>query len=436
MLSDTAIRTLKPREKNYSVPFGGGLFLEVMPGGTKSWRLRQRFNGRQEKPTLGEYPSYLRSHAIVWREQCASLYKRGISPASLKRGDEVPSEASPEAKALAETFIKNWCPTAAAANKARADEANATTTVSNFAMRWFADVVRERNKDPRNILRAIEKDIIPAIGNKQISEVTPLNILAITDAIKNRGADQMALQTRNMLKRMFAYAIARHLTTTNPAAAIEPRFIAISKSREVTLSPQEIGNTLRSIDNSNMKRTNKLALHLIMLTLVRKSMLLEARWDEIDFANALWVIPAERMKMKKPHLVPLSPLALKIFKELKTLSNNSIWVLASVRNPEKPVSRSILNSAIRGLSFNTRAFVIHDFRRTGSTLLHERGYNTDWIEKTLAHEIKGIRGIYNKAEYLEARREMLEYWSIFVTSQKDADDNVLMGDFQRVEKAA
>lgn len=191
----------------------------------------------------------------------------------------------------------------------------------------------------------------------------------------------MALQTRNVMKRLFAYAIARGKTQFNPAAAIEARFIATARSRDVALTPEEVGKLLRGIYQSSIKRQHKLALHLLILCMVRKSELLEARWAEINFENSEWNIPAERMKKDKPHLVPLSKQALAMFEELRVLASGSEWVLPSRGSLKEPIAHSTLNQAVRSLDCGIRDFVIHDFRRTASTQLHEAGFNSDWIEK-------------------------------------------------------
>jgi integrase len=329
------------------------------------------------------------------------------------------------------------------------EAAKEVDTVEAFAMRWYQEIVEPANSNPRNILRALEKDVIPAIGSKQVADVTVTDILAITDRIKNRGADQMALQTRNVLKRLFAYAIAREKTQFNPAAAIEAKFIASAKSRDVALSSEEVGKLLRAIYQSSMKRSHKLALHLLILCMVRKGELIGARWDEIDIEKAEWTIPPNDraildtgrkvtgMKMDHPHLVPLSRQAVAMFEELKGLASGSEWVFPSRGSLNKPIAHNALNTVVRALEADVRDFVIHDFRRTASTHLHEAGFNSDWIEKALAHETKGIRGVYNRAQYADQRREMLQWWADFVDSQiQDGRGKVIIGSFGKAYRAA
>jgi len=402
-LSDTKLRNLKTKDKPYQLADGRGLFIEVNPGGKKTWRLRYRMNGRQEKVTLGEYPAHSLADARQWCEECRAMVAKGVSPMLAKR----------EEKAALKIPDK----------------------VEPFANQWLTEVVEKTNKNPRNICRILKKDVIPAIGKKRLSEVTVADVLAITDRIKARGSDQSALLTRNILKRLFAYAIARQKVTENPAAAIEARYVATAKSRDVALTPAELGKLLRAIYTSSMRRSHKLALHLLILCMVRKSELINARWDEFDFETSEWHIPGERMKKDKPHTVYLSDQAVSMFEELRALSSKSEYVLPSRSSLRKPISSSTLNAAIRTLELDIQDFVIHDFRRTASTHLHEAGFNSDWIEKALAHEQKGVRGIYNRAEYADQRREMLQWWADFVDAQIEEGRKVIIGRFGKEFRA-
>lgn len=438
-LTDTKIKALKPRGKAYQEADEGGLFIEVSPTGQKTWRLRYRMGGRgakQEKVTLGEFPAHGLGEARTWREDSKSLAARGISPMTLKRGDAVPPDMPPASKELAARYLSTWCQKAVA--KVREQEAKLAheNSVAVFAWRWFEEIAEPSNSNPRNVRRVLEKDVIPFIGDKQVSEVTVEDVLAITDRIKARGADQMALQTRNVLKRLFAYAIARQKTQFNPAAAIEARFIAQARSRDVALTADEVGRLLRGIYQSSMKRAHKLALHLLILCMVRKTELVHARWEELDLEKAEWHIPMERMKKDRAHFVPLSRQVVAMFEELKSLSCGSEWIFPSRSSLNQPISQSTLNVAVRALELDVRNFVIHDFRRTASTLLHEAGFNSDWIEKSLAHEQKGIRGVYNKAQYAEQRRDMLQWWADFVDSQIDEGRKVIIGRFGKTYQAA
>ena len=395
-LTDTKLRSLKPRAKPYQVADGGGLFIEVMPGGSLVWRMRYRLTGRQEKVTFGQYPAISLADARLYREESKAAIAHGQSPMRVRRGQKI--------------------------------DATRPNSVEPFARMWLAEVVEKSNRCPRNIERVVNKDIIPAIGRKRVADVTPGDVITITDRIKARGSDTTALLTRNVLKRLFAYAIARELITFNPAAAIEARFIATAKSRDRALSSDEIGRLLKAVYASAMRRSHKLALHLLILCMVRKGELIHAKWDEIDFDKAEWVIPAERMKKDRPHVVYLSAQALALFSELRDLASGSPYVMPSRGSLQRPISHSTLNQAVRTMDLELQHFVIHDFRRTASTHLHEMGFNSDWIEKSLAHEQKGMRGVYNKAEYASQRRQMLQHWADYVQSLID-ERKVILGRF-------
>jgi integrase len=186
-----------------------------------------------------------------------------------------------------------------------------------------------------------------------------------------------------------------------------------------------------------MYRANKLALHLLLLLMVRKSELTGARWEEVDFDAAKWSIPAERMKMEHPHLVPLPRQAVEMLRELHALAGGSEWIFPSNRaRGKRPISKTTLNAALRGLDLGVRPFTIHDLRRTASTHLHEAGFNGDWIEMALAHKTQGVRGVYNRARYLEDRRAMHQWWSDMVDSLIDDGRKVIIGRFGKESLAS
>ncbi len=240
----------------------------------------------------------------------------------------------------------------------------------------------------------------------------------------------MALFTRNVLKRMYEYAVARHVATTNPAQALVARFIATQESRTRVLTPGEIGNVLRSIYASDIRRLHKLALRLLILAMVRKSELIEARKSEFDLDASIWRIPAERMKKDKEHWVYLSAQAVAMLRAIFALTEGRAFLFPTSRGgKDVPIAKSTLNTAVRALSMDVQHFVLHDFRRTASTHLHEMGQSSDAIEKALAHNIKGIKGVYNRAEYAEARRRILQLWADFVDAQISEEKKVVIGRF-------
>ncbi|CAN0624356.1 DUF4102 domain-containing protein [Burkholderia multivorans] len=398
-LTDTRIRALKPKASRYSVSDGDGLVLEVMPSGSKIWRYRYSLHGkRQPLATIGPYPEIGIAAARERARRYSEIVASGVSPVADAKRDRGATEG--------------------------------LTMVREFGEHWIAEQLADKSSEyQRTTKRALEKDVYPAIGNKPLADVTPGDVLAICDRIKKRDAPKMALHTRNVIKRMYEYAIARQLALTNPASAIVARFIATQESRDRVLDPDEIGRVLRAVYASGIRRALKLAIHLLVLTMVRKSELIEARWSEFDLDAGIWRIPGERMKKDREHWVYLAPQAVAMFRELHDNRTSDEYVFPTVRGADKPIGKSTLNQAIRALDMEVQHFVLHDFRRTASTHLHEMGCASDAIEKALAHTIKGIKGVYNRAEYADERRRILALWAEFVDAQIDEGRKVVIGKF-------
>ena len=248
--------------------------------------------------------------------------------------------------------------------------------------------------------------------------VKALAMDALTDAIVERGAPATAVHVREVVLQVFRWAIERGQKVENPAELVRPTTIAKFEPRDRALTPDEIGLMYQYMERIGTTPSIRAAAKLLLLTMVRKSELTNATWSEINFSDALWTIPKERMKRRNPHLVFLSRQALDIFIALKTFAGGSDYVLPSRYDSDTPMSSATLNQVLT-LTYRLAQkegkplskFGPHDLRRTASTLLHEAGYNTDWIEKCLAHEQRGVRAVYNKAEYREQRTAMLQDWA-------------------------
>lgn len=219
--------------------------------------------------------------------------------------------------------------------------------------------------------------------------------------------------------------------TVNPAAMVATRFIGKARRRSRVLTPNEIRLYLRTVYQSNMRRQFKLALHIILLTLSRKSELLLARWKDVDLDKGEWLIPTENAKGGRPHLVYLSTQVAEMFRELKALAGESELVLPGRGSRTRPFAKNALNKALEGLTFDMDPFTIHDLRRTGATLLTERGFNKDVIEKALSHEREGIRAVYILAEYAEKRQQMLQWWADYVDGLVN-ESRVIVGNFRHI----
>ncbi|MFY4258658.1 tyrosine-type recombinase/integrase [Achromobacter xylosoxidans] len=383
-LTEAGIKALKPRDARYSVTDERGLIVEVFPTGGKLWHYRYRLNGKQHKVNLGRYPDMSLKLARTQRDFAAMQVSLGKSPAEEKK----------KSRAALSEF----------------------TTVRDFSDRYMRDIVARDRKDITQPKRYLVKAILPAIGNKAVSEVTVEDVRAIIWLKKDHGRDAAAGAIRGVLKRMFDYAITCGIITNNPVLALPMRHVHRAQSRDRALRPDEIRIFLQAAMQSNIRRQFKLALHLLLLTLVRKSELFQAEWKDVDFVHAEWHIPVENSKTRKPHIVFLSTQAIAAFRELHRLAGGSNLVLPGRGTTTKPFAANAINSALKVAlqGQDIPAFTIHDLRRTASTLLHEMGWSSDVVEKALNHTLGGVRGVYNRAEYGPQRRAMLQAWADYI----------------------
>ena len=389
MLSDGTLRGLKPQAAPYKVADRDGLYVVVSPRGTISFRLDYRLNGRRETLTIGRYGAKDGISLLMARERCMEARKaiaQGVSPAQEKQRE-----------------------------KSRLAEAQ---TFGEYTRRWLAE---HRMADSTKAMRktVIDRDILPVFQNRRMAEIGPEDLRALCAKIKARGAPATAVITREIVKLVFAYAAMHGDKAPNPADEVGPSSIATFVPKDRALSPSEIRLMHRLLETTATLPTIRLALRLVLLTLVRKSELIEATWSEVDFENAVWSIPKSRMKTGKPHNVYLSQQALDIFIALHTCAAGSKFVLPSRYDADRCMSKATLNRVTQVIAEKAKEsnlplepFTVHDLRRTGSTILNELGFNGDWIEKCLAHEDGcSSRGVYNKAEYAEQRRHMLQEWA-------------------------
>jgi len=398
-LTDTKLKTLKPTGKAYTVADDQGLYVEVLPTGSIVWRFRYLLAGKREKLTLGKYPALSLKNARIKRDEAAANVAMGTSPAKQKQLAKV----------------------------AAAD----ATTVREFAERFFLEVQAKDRKNTSMPRRYLDKDILPFVGDIPMKELTTENVRTIIWRKKDHGHDAAAGEIRGLLKRLCDYAVTCGLLQFNPVLALPMRHVHRSVSRDRALSPDEIRVFLNAAMASNIRRQFKAGLHLILLTMVRKSELLLARWQDVHWDKAEWHIPAENSKTGKPHIVYLSRQAIALFGQLKALAGESQLVMPGRGSLTKPFAHNAMNTALK-VSLRGQdvpAFTIHDLRRTASTLLHEQGWQSDVVEKALNHTIGGVRGVYNRAEYASQRREMLQSWADFIDSLTSTSDNVIIGRF-------
>ncbi|EKP2365000.1 tyrosine-type recombinase/integrase [Escherichia coli] len=392
MLTDTKLKNLKPQDKLYKVSDRDGLYVAVLTSGTVSFRYDYRINGRRETLVIGQYGRDGISLAEAREELIAAkkLLKAGQSPAAAKRDG-----------------IK----------KIRGAETFTVHTDSYMKHVILADSTRAMKQ------AVIDRDILPVLGNKMMTEITTSMVRDLCDRIVERGGRATAVQAREIISSVYRHANDRGHGLFNPAADIKPSSIAIFKPRERTLTPEEIGLFFRALDVIGAMGTMKMALKLVLITMVRKGEFTNATWDEIDFKKWTWTIPSDRMKGSRAHVIYLPKQAQDILVGLQMCAGGSEYLVPGRYNFRKPLSNAALNSLIDRTvkiinedSEHIQGFTVHDMRRTASTLLHEAGYPSDWIEKALAHEQKGVRAVYNKAEYARQRAYMLQQWADMIDS--------------------
>jgi len=391
LLTDAALKALKPKEKLYKITDRDGMYVLVTPNGTLSFRLDYRLNGRRETVVFGKYGPTGLSLARA-REKCIDA-KRAIS-----EGRSPAIEKQREKRRLLEA-----------------------KSFGEFGEKWL--LAGPMAESTRSMRRSVfERELLPIWRKRLLNEITPDDLRAHCAAIVERGAPATAIHVRDILKQIYGFAILHGEKVANPADEVGPASIASFVPRDRSLSPAEIRVMLKQLEHVATLPTIRLGLRLYLLTMVRKSELLDATWSEIDFVNAVWSIPKERMKRSKAHNVYLSRQVFDIFIALKTCAGNSKYVLPSRYDADAPMSRATFNRVTYSVVEQARKeglplepFTVHDLRRTGSTILNELGFNSDWIEKCLAHEDgRSSRGIYNKAEYEVQRRHMMQEWSNIV----------------------
>jgi integrase len=403
-LTDGQIRNAKPGDKPIKLTDGGGLYLEVRPTGAKLWRYRYRIAGKENVFAVGKYvqaPSgetkeqnqsrcnagmLTLAEARARREECRALVKQGMHPAHYRQ------------VARMEQSVRN------------------ANTFEAVAMEWI--VKKKPGWTPyylRQVERFLEADVFPYVGNLPIRNVTAAHLLEIVRRVEGRGAETVALQVRQWASAIFRYAVATLRADVDPAAALRG---AIHRPKVVHSKPMtrdQVADFVNALEGYAGYRTTVIALHLMLLTFVRTVELRGALWAEIDLDRAEWRIPAERMKMREPHIVPLSRQAVELLRELHTYTGGRGMLFPNYRNPKTCMTATTLNRALERMGFNGKGsigFSAHGFRATASTILNEIGFRPDVIERQLAHaERNKVRASYNQAQYLEERRAMMQQWA-------------------------
>jgi integrase len=391
-LTDAKIRNTKPSDKPIRLTDGGGLYMEVRTTGTKLWRYRYRIGGKENVFAVGEYFNDKREGSITLdvargeRDKARALVKQGIHPSHNRQAARLATNAG-----NANTF-----------------EAVAKEWIAKKKPGWTAYYLRQ-------VERFLKADVYPYIGHLPIRSVTAAHLLEIIRRVEGRGAETVALLVRQWASAIFRYAVATLRADTDPAAALKGAIHRPKVEHHKPLTREQVGDFVNALESDGGYRTTVIALRLMLLTFVRTVELRAAKWTEFDLEGAQWRIPAERMKMREPHLVPLSTQAVELLKELQTHTGGRAFLFPNYRKPKTCMTPTTLNRALERMGLNGKesiGFSAHGFRATASTILNELGYRPDVIERQLAHaERNKVRASYNQAEYLEERKAMMQQWA-------------------------
>ena len=359
-LTDTEIRKAKPTDKPLKLSDAKGLYLLVSPAGSKLWRWKYRVDGKEKTMALGSYPDMSLAQARMRHEDERRVLLAGIDPMAQRKAD----------------------------------------------------------KHVESVMRRLKSDVFPAIGKRPIAEIEAPELVRMAKTIEARGALDIAKRALQTTSQVFRYAIAHGLATRNPAADIKPGDVLASRKKEnyARLDAKELPELVRKIEGYQGTPTTRLAIKLMALTFVRTSELIGARWAEFDLTAARWDIPAERMKMKTPHVVPLSTQAVEVLRTLQLLTGERELLFPGERDHAKPMSNNTILMALARMGYKHR-MTGHGFRGIASTLLHEMGFEHAHIETQLAHqERNAVSASYNHAKYLQQRGIMMQSWGDYLTN--------------------
>ncbi|MGA7506887.1 MAG: integrase arm-type DNA-binding domain-containing protein [Erwinia billingiae] len=381
-LTDIQIRRAKAQDKPCTLNDGQGLSLLINPDGSKGWRFRYRYAGKARLMSFGSYSVVSLAEAREKRDTARKQVANGIDPVEERKAQKLAQQLSSENSF--EAISREWH--------------------ANKADRWTLAYREE-------ILKTFEQDVFPFIGRRPISELKPLELLEVLKRIEKRGALEKTRKVRQRCSEVFRYAIITGRAAYNPAPDLASALSVPKQKHHPFLSAEELPFFINDLEGYTGSLITKNATKIVMLTGVRTHEMRFATWGEIDLEKGVWEIPAERMKMRRPHIVPLSTQVTALFKQLKPITGHYPYIFIGRNNRNKPISKESVSQVIELLGYKGRA-TGHGFRHSMSTILHEQGFESSWIEMQLAHiDINRIRGIYNHALYLEGRRVMLQWYA-------------------------
>ena len=398
-LTARQVDTSRPKDKPYKLSDGGGLYLLVNPNGSRYWRLKYRIAGKEKLLALGVYPDITLAVARQKRADAKKVLAAGGDP-----GQEKQEEKQAKEQAVANSFER-------------------------LAMEWHTHKSTSWSEGyAEHLLMYLKKDIFPFIGQKAITDISQVEMLNVLRKMEQRGVLDKLKKTRQACRQIFTYAIITGRAEHNPVSDLAGALKSPKQQHYTHLLVDQIPDFLRALSEYSGSTITRNATRLLMLTGLRTIELRASEWVDIDFDKGVWNVPAERMKMRRPHLVPLSTQVRELLEEIHQLTGRGKYVFPGRNDAGKPMSEASINQVIKRIGYDGKA-TGHGFRHTMSTILHEQGYNTAWIETQLAHVDKNsIRGTYNHAQYLDGRREMLQWYADYMAALENGE-NVVHGSF-------
>jgi integrase len=399
-LTDTTCKNVKPANKSRKLSDAGGLYLEVMPSGSKYWRLKYRYGGKEKRVAFGVYPEVSLKDAREKRDKARKLIAEGMDPSYEKKQEKLKRHI----------------------NQANSFEIIAREWHEHRKLGWTI-----RHAD--YVLKRLEADIFPALGFKPIHEISAPELLVALRAVENRGAIDIAHRLLQTTGQIFRYAIATGRSQHDIAADLRGALKSIKRENFARLEAKELPEFLMKLDGYDGDLQTKLALKLLILTFTRSGEIRGASWEEFDFEKREWRIPAERMKMKEPHIVPLSDEALEVLEKLRLINGQRSYLFPNRNKPHTFISENTLLYAVYRMGYHNQT-TVHGFRALASTILNEHGFRPDVIERQLAHaERNKVRAAYNHAQYLPERREMMQWWGDYISGLA-SENKIIFGNFK------
>ena len=398
-LTDTRIRRSNPNKKAYKLADSGGMHLLVTPAGGKLWRWKYRFDGVEKLMALGRYPETSLAEARERRDAARKRLANGVDPMAERMAEKTAVKAATEHtfEKIAELWWEHWR--------------------GNKSLRHVATTSNR-----------LKTNVYPVLGARPIAEVEPLECVQLAKGIEARDASDMAKRILQIVGMIFRYAVAHGYSKRNPAVEIRASDILkpTRKTNMARIEARELPALLRAIEVYEGRQLTRLAMKLMALTFVRTSELICSRWEEFDIETRRWSIPASRVKMKTPHIVPLSSQAIEVLVLLQTISGNEELVFPGEQDHKKPMSNMTILKALERMGYKGR-MTGHGFRGLASTILHEQGYNHDHIEIQLAHAPRNaVSAAYNHALYLEPRARMMQDWADFLDRARQGGKVVMI----------